>query len=74
MISALAEKTCTLDELVPERSLEDTKSGAKVRAETISRGKLAIEWCPPRPKRHAQINPVAVRYGRVTTAPHGEEF
>jgi hypothetical protein len=35
MISALADKTCTLDELVPERSLEDTRSEAKVRAETI---------------------------------------
>ena len=43
MISALADKTCTLDELVPERFLEDTKSEAKVRSETISRGKLAIE-------------------------------
>jgi hypothetical protein len=42
MISALADKTCALDELVPERFLEDIKSEAKVRAD-ISRGKLAIE-------------------------------
>jgi tripartite-type tricarboxylate transporter receptor subunit TctC len=52
MTAALADKTLQqrLDELgftpggdMPERFLEDTKAEAKVWAETISRGKLAIE-------------------------------
>jgi hypothetical protein len=43
MISELADKACTLDELVPERFLEDIKSEAKVWAEIVNRGKLAIE-------------------------------
>jgi hypothetical protein len=43
MISALADKTYTLDEPVPEGFLEDTKSEPKVWAEMISRGELAIE-------------------------------
>jgi tripartite-type tricarboxylate transporter receptor subunit TctC len=52
MIAALADKTFRqrLDELgftpggdMPERFLEDTKAEAKIWAETISRGKFAIE-------------------------------
>jgi hypothetical protein len=46
MISALADKTCTLDELVPERFLEDTKSEAKVWAEIISRANSQLSDAP----------------------------